>query len=96
MYVPLLTSGEPNGEPTDWGKPAGALQFHSGRRRSVVCLVVSARDAGGAQIADFALREGSRPVTVAARRSSLRERGVTVLSGPAAVGDVPVAGPVGG
>jgi hypothetical protein len=35
-------------------------------------------------IADFALPERSRPATVAARRSFLREREVTVPSGPAA------------
>jgi len=31
------------GSQTDWGKPAGALQFHSGRRRLLACLVVSPR-----------------------------------------------------
>jgi hypothetical protein len=46
----LLTAGSPTGSQTDWGKPAGALQFHSGRRRSLACLVVSARDVGGAQL----------------------------------------------
>jgi len=50
--------------------------------------------------ADFALRERSRPVTVAARRSFLWEREVTALSGPAAqaaaVGGVRLAGPVNG
>ena len=50
----------------------------------------------GRQIADFALRERSRSVTVAARRSFLWEREVTALSGPAApaaaaVGDVRLA-----
>ena len=32
------------------GEAGGALQFRCGRRRSVACLLVSARDAGSAQI----------------------------------------------
>jgi hypothetical protein len=42
-YVRTRYHGEPNGEPNRLGIPAGALQFHSGRRRSLACLVVSAR-----------------------------------------------------
>src|SRR6516164_4966935 len=48
----LFTTGSQTGSQTDWGKPAGALQFRSGRRRSLACLVVGARDAGSALIAE--------------------------------------------
>ena len=46
----LFTTGSQTGSQTDWGNPAGALQLHSGRQRSLACLVVIARDVGGAQI----------------------------------------------
>ena len=45
----LVTMGSQTGSQKT-GQPAGALQLHSGRWRSLACLVVSARDVGGAQI----------------------------------------------
>jgi hypothetical protein len=50
----LVTTGSQTG----WDKPVGALQFHPGRRRSLACLVVSARDVSGALPADYVPRTG--------------------------------------
>src|SRR5215472_6415635 len=52
----LITTGAKRGA-KQTGGTGGRLQFHSSRWRSLACLIVSAPDVSGAQIADYLLAQ---------------------------------------